>query len=224
MDTLKILLGATMALLVGALAVSLKRMNVEVDHAPQEEVEELKRQMFQIREQRERLEIERERKLLREATEQPSASDVVTRQEVQEKAAEMQARIDLLEREAEEAKEDAMRAEAEAGLLTQRHAEDHDKTARRIRVINEAMQIATIIEWVQDPEFGGFAVLRIERPESVQPGSVLAIRRNGGILGKLRVGEITAEGAVGNPITAFGEVQPKPGDELILEEVVQLAN
>lgn len=224
MDTLKILLGATMALLVGALAVSLKHMNDDVDQVPKKELDALKQQLFEIREERERLEIERELKLLREASQEPASSDVVTRQEVQEKAAEMQARIDLLEREAEDAKEDAMRAEAEAGLLNQRHAEGHDKTARRIRVINEAMLIATITEWVDDPEFGGFAVLRIERPESVQPGSILAIRRNGGILGKLRIGEISSEGAVGNPITAFGEVRPSPGDELILEEVVQLAN
>lgn len=213
-----------MALLVGALVVSVKRMNQDVADAPAEEIALLRQQLFEMEQEMDRLELAKEARMLRDANQQPAASDTVTRQEVAETKAEMEARLAQLEREAEEAKEDAARAEEEAGFLTQRHAEDRDRTARRMRVINEALQIATITEWVEDPNFGGFAVLRLERPESVQPGQVLAIRRNGGILGKLRVGEITAEGAVGNPITAFTEVKPQPGDELILEEVVKLAN
>jgi len=225
MDTLKILLLATMALLVGALAVSIKRMNADVAAAPEGEIAALRQQLFEIEQAMKRLEIEKERKLLREAAEAPSGSDAVTRGEVEESKAELEARLAQLEAEAVEFKEDAERAEQEALLMNERFAEDKDKVARRMRVINEAMLIATIQEWVEDPSgFGNFAVLDIERPENVQSGTVLAIRRNGGILGKLRVGEVTIDGAIGNPTKPFGEIKPQRGDELILDEVVKLAN
>ena len=91
-------------------------------------------------------------------------------------------------------------------------------------MINDALLIARVKEWVEDPQFGGFATLSIERPDNVQSGTVLAIRRNGGILGKLKVTDVGIDGAVANPLVAFGAVKPQPGDELILDSIVQLAN
>ena len=73
------------------------------------------------------------------------------------------------------------------------------------------------------PSCSEYAYESIEEHGALR-GTVLAIRRNGGILGKLRVSEVTMEGALANPVTAFGEVKPQPGDELILDEIVQLAN
>ena len=53
-------------------------------------------------------------------------------------------------------------------------------------------------------------------PEQVQTGAIVAIRRKTGILGQLKVSDVTAEGAIANPLPGFGPVQPQVGDELIL--------
>lgn len=224
MDTLKILLGATMALLIGAVVVSMNRMNHDVAITPQKEMVEMRRQLFEMEQEMQRMQLEKERLALREAVARPSGTDLVTREEIDAKATNIDVRLLQLEAEAEEAREDTDRAEREAGFLVGRYNEDRNKMARRVRLINEAMKMATVKEWVNDPSFGGFAILHVDSPENVQPGTVLAIRRNGGVLGKLRVGEVTLEGAVANPITAFEEVFPEKGDELILDEVVRLAN
>ena len=220
MDTLKIMLGATIALLLVAVGVSYKSMNQEVRNAPEEEIRDLRRQLLEMEQESERLKLERERRGLREAAAEPRPTDAVTRED----AAVFQARLEQLEKENEEIKDEVQRADDEAECLTGRHAASRDKTARRIRVINDALLIARVKEWVEDPQFGGFATLDIERPDNVQSGTVLAIRRNGGILGKLKVSEVGFDGAVANPVAAFGAVKPQPGDELILDEIVQLAN
>ena len=213
-----------MALLVGAVVVSMNRMNHDVATAPKDDLASMRRQLSEMEQEMQRLEIEKQRLTLREAVARPSSTDVVTREEVQETASDIDLRLQQLEAEAMEARADANLAEKEAGFLTERYTEDRNKMARRVRMINDAMKIATVKEWVNDPSFGGFAILHVDSPENVQPGTVLAIRRNGGVLGKLKVGEVTFEGAVANPVTAFEEVFPEKGDELILNEVVQLAN
>lgn len=212
-----------MALLLGAIVVYTSRMNDEVRNSPEEDLVTMRRQLTEMEEEIRRLQIEKERVALREAASRPAPTDLVTRGEAEEKVGDLEERLKQLEREAEEARADAARAEAEAGLLTERHAEDRNKLARRARLIHDAMLIATIQEWVEDPNFGGFATLKVESPDNVQSGTVLAIRRNGGILGKLRVEEVTIEGAVANPMTRFDEVKPEPGDELILNSIVELA-
>lgn len=224
MDTLKILLGATLALLLGALLVFANRMQQDVEGSSPEEVAAMRQQLFEMQQELERVKMEKQRRILRDAVETPSSSDLVTRGEAQEKVDDLQERLAQLEAEAEMAKAEAAVAESEASFLTERYTEDRNKQQRRSRVINDAMQIATIKEWVDDPTYGGFAILSVDRPENVQTGTVLAIRRNGGVLGTLKVGEVTFEGAVANPVTPFTEVKPEPGDQLILNEVVRLAN
>ncbi|MFC7339292.1 hypothetical protein ACFQY0_19015 [Haloferula chungangensis] len=220
MDTLKIMLGATIALLLVAVGVSYKGMNQQVRNAPEEEIHDLRRQLLEMEQESERLKLERERRILREAAAEPKPTDAVTRED----AAVFAERLEQLERETEEAKEQAARAERETDFLLDKRNENKSRDDRRVRVINEALLIATVREWVEDPQFGGFAVLSVEREDNVQAGTVLAIRRNGGILGKLKVTEVSIDGAVANPVTAFGEVKPQPGDELILDSIVQLAN
>jgi hypothetical protein len=220
MDTLKIMLGATIALLLVAVGVSYKGMNQQVRNAPEEEIHDLRRQLLEMEQESERLKLERERRILREAAAEPKPTDAVTRED----AAVFAERLRQLEIETEEAKAQADRAEKETDFLLDKRNENKSKDDRRVRVINEAMRIATVKEWVEDPQFGGFAVLNVESVDNVQSGTVLAIRRNGGILGKLEVTEVGIDGAVANPVTAFGEVKPQPGDELILDSIVQLAN
>jgi len=203
-----------------AVGVSYKGMNQQVRNAPEEEIRDLRRQLLEMEQESERLKLERERRILREAAAEPQPTDVVTRED----AAVFAERLAQLERETEEAKAQADRAQKETDFLLDKRNENKSKDDRRVRVINEAMLIATVREWVEDPQFGGFAVLRVESEDNVQSGTVLAIRRNGGILGKLKVTEVSIDGAVANPVTAFGEVKPQPGDELILDSIVQLAN
>ena len=220
MDTLKIMLGATIALLLVAVGVSYKGMNQQVRNAPEEEMHNMRRQLLEIEQESERLKLERERRILREAASEPQPTDVVTRED----AAVFAERLKLLELETEEAKQQAARAEKETDFLLDKRNENSSKSDRRVRVINEAMLIATVKIWQEDENFGDFAILEVESEDNVQIGTVLAIRRNGGILGKLKVTEVGIDGAVANPVTTFGEVMPQPGDELILESIVQLAN
>lgn len=224
MDTLKILLGATMALLIGALLVFANRMQRGVEETSPQEMAVMRQQLFEMQQELERVKLEKQRQTLRNAVETPASSDLVTRGEAQETVEDLQVRLTQLEAEAEMAKAEAAVAESEASFLTERYTQDRSKQQRRARVINDALLIATIKEWVDDPTYGGFAILNVDRPENVQAGTILAIRRKGGVLGTLKVGEVTFEGAVANPVTPFNEVKPEPGDELILNEVVRLAD
>lgn len=223
-DTLKILLGATMALLIGALLVFANRMQNGVDDTSPQEVAAMRQQLFEMQQELERVNIEKQRRILRDAVETPASSDLVTRGEARETVVDLEERLAQLEEEANDARADAAVAESEASFLTGRYTESRNKQQRRVRVINDAMKIATIKEWVNDPTYGGFAILSVDRQENVQSGTILAIRRNGGVLGTLKVGEVTLDGAIANPVSSFNEVQPEPGDELILNEVVRLAD
>jgi hypothetical protein len=224
-DTLKILLGGTLALVIGALIVFAKQLNRDVADTPPDKLEAMQRQLSEMKREMERLDLEKERRILMAAADspsEPSTPDDDTAEETR-RVAELEARLAQIEAEAETAKEDAKRAEEEAELLTQRHSENRDNTKRRIRLINDAMVIATVQEWIENPKIGGFATLNIESRDNVEPGTVLALRRNGGVLGKFRVGEVTSGQAIGEPITAFDEAKPEPGDELILNQIVEMA-
>ena len=87
----------------------------------------------------------------------------------------------------------------------------------RARAIAAAPVVAKITEWVDDPQIGSFATLDVLVPPSVRSGTVLCVRRNSGILGRLKVGDVSSEGAIANAVSQFGGVKPAAGDELILE-------
>ena len=67
-----------------------------------------------------------------------------------------------------------------------------------------------------NPEVGNFVTIQVVMPEHVQPGAILAIRRNTEILGRVKVSEVTGEGAIASPMPGFGQVAPQQGDELII--------
>ncbi len=222
MDTLKILLGATIALLLGALAVSFKNNSAApVSSAEKSELAEIKRQQAEIQEELDRLQNERERRALAElaaakaAPAAPSAEEKAAAEQAQIEA--MKAEIALLQEEKEKAERDADTADKEAAFVTGKVTESRDKEARRARVIKDALVMARVKEWVEDDKLGGFATIEVVMPENVTPDTVLCIRRNTGILGRLKVGEVTVEGAIATPVTAFTDVRPEPGDELIME-------
>jgi hypothetical protein len=215
MDTLKILLGATVALLLGALAVSYKNINAPAKPAAQSEQKELLRQIEELRLEQDRLQIEKQRMELQQAAAQAPPVPAPVAEPAQ--IAAMQQQIADLEKEKEKALRDAETADREAAFVGGKMLEGRDQEARRARMIRDSLVIARIQEWVEDPQFGGFATIEIIMPDNVQPGSVLCVRRNTGILGRLRVGEMSIEGAIANPVGTFPEARPQAGDELILE-------
>ena len=115
-----------------------------------------------------------------------------------------------------QAAQDAKLAIEEEGLLGQRDLENADSELKRARMIGQALLIGRISEIVEDAQFGGFMTFDILMPEQVQIGTILAIRRKTGILGQLKVSDVTAEGGIANPLPGFGPVQAQIGDELIL--------
>jgi len=83
-------------------------------------------------------------------------------------------------------------------------------------MISQSLLIGRVKEYVEDPALGGFVTFEVLMPEQVQSGAVVAIRRKTGILGQLKVSDVSAEGAIANPLPGFGPVKPIMGDELIL--------
>ncbi|MFN7343389.1 MAG: hypothetical protein ACK5TA_08640, partial [bacterium] len=85
----------------------------------------------------------------------------------------------------------------EAGFIGQRDLEKSDNELRRARLIRDALLIGRITEYLDDPQVGGVAVIEVVMPELVKAGDILAIRRNTGILGKIKITDVSAEGAFG---------------------------
>jgi len=219
MDTLKILLGATVALLLGALAVSYKNLGTPPKAAAKSEQAEILRQIEELRLEQDRIQMEKQRMLLQQAaapTPNPADNAAAIAAAAAEREA-MQRQIDELQKEKEKAERDAEVADREAAFVGGKMLEGRDQEARRARMIRDSLVIGRIKEWVEDPQFGGFATVEVIMPDNVQPGTVLCIRRNTGILGRLRVGELSIEGAIANPLGTFPEARPQAGDELILE-------
>jgi hypothetical protein len=212
MDTIKILLSLTVALLLGALAMSWKGFQQEQKETPPSELAEVQRQIDQIRVERERLKLERERLMLGDVAGRstpapgpslapapaPVPAPVVPPMEVIPEAA----------------------AEAPPAALPPPPADEPvpelpgmDERAKKIAA---APAVAKITEWVEDPELGSFATIEV-KDASLKAGTVICVRRNSGILGRLKVAEVGADGGIANAQGQFPGVKPQAGDELILE-------
>ena len=127
-----------------------------------------------------------------------------------------EAEIAELAEEKEDAEKEAETFRDEAGLIGQRELEKCDNELRRARMIRDALLIGKVSEYIISAELGGFVTIEIVMPDHVQAGSILAIRRNTGILGRVTVTEVTAQGAIASPMPGFGPVEPQAGDELII--------
>ena len=218
MDTMKLLLGATVALLLGALAVSWQGMNKGIKDASPDEIARLKKQVAELRAEQDKLQLEKQLQQLK-ATPAPAATVSSNATEIEALKAQMEANkaaLAQIEADKNKAKRDAKVEQDEEGLLGQRDKEEGDAELRRARMIGEALLIGRIKEYVEDAQYGGFITFEIAMPEQVQVGTVLAIRRKTGILGQLKVSDVSADGGIANPLPGFGPVEPKVGDELIL--------
>ena len=226
MDTIKILLGATVALLFAAVVLSWSNMKHGVAGASPDELTRVRQQLAELDKESQHLATERELQNLRASNQAATEATTAAKPARSDKMAELEARLaeteaKLAETETDKGKaqRDAKVAEKEAGLIAQHEIESHDKQLRRARQIKDALLIAKVKQYVENQEVGSFAVIEIERPENVQPGSVLGVRRNTGILGQVKVGEVTGSEAVANPVISSFQGAPvdlKAGDELII--------
>jgi hypothetical protein len=216
MDTIKLLLGATVALLIGALAVSWQGMGTGVKNASADEIARLEKQIKELHAEQESLKVQRDLQTIKNS---PSASAAKSSSEVDSLKLQVeQNRRDLEEIERQKAAEalDKKAADEEEVELAKRNLESKDSELRRARLITQSLLVARVKEYVPDPQYGGFITLDILMSEQVQSGTILAIRRKTGILGQFKVTEISSDGAIASPLPGFGAATPQPGDELIL--------
>ncbi len=218
MDTMKLLLGATIALLFAALVMSWNHTRDQVANAPPDELTRLSRQIEELRLEQERLELERQVRQMRDIPATIHSSQPAANPEFEAMKAELAAKeaaLQAIEDERARAVRDAEVYKEEAGLAGQREIERSDNEMRRARLIRDALLVARVKEFAAD-EFGGFCTIELLMPEIVQSGMTLAIRRQTGILGHLRISSIEGMEAVASPMPGFGDAQPQPGDELII--------
>jgi hypothetical protein len=221
MDTMKLLLGATVALLLGALAVSWQGMNTGVKNATPDEIARLKSQVAELRKEQDKLALEKQLQQLKANTPTlaPTPTPASNAAEIEAMKQQLEANqraLAQLEEEKAAAARDAKVVQDEEGLLGQRDLESADAELKSARMIAQALLIGRVSEYVEDAQYGGFITFDILMPEQVQVGTILAIRRKTGILCQLKVSDVTAEGGIANPLPGFGPVDPKVGDELIL--------
>lgn len=94
--------------------------------------------------------------------------------------------------------------------------QDERRLQRRAKNIANALIMATVEQY---HEADGFATIRVINYENVQQDVILAIRRNTGIVGQLRVSTVEGEKAIADVSShtfLAGEVDIQPGDELII--------
>lgn len=212
MDTMKLLLGATIALLLGALAVSWQGMNTNVKTSPPDELARVQAQIKELRAEQDKIQMQKNLQILRSEpiamTPSSTELEAMKLQVAQNKLA-----LEQLELQKQNEARDAKVADAEELEFDKRKLESKDGELRRARLISDALLMGRVKEYIAE---GGFVTFEIIMPEHVQAGTVLAIRRKTGILGQLKVSDTTAEGAIANLLPGFGEIKPIAGDELIL--------
>ncbi len=215
-DTMKLLLGATIALVLGALAVSWQGLRRGVENASPDEIARLKKQVTELRQEQDKLELERQLQQLKLNSPATPEAQAVQLEAMKAEVELNKARLAQIETEKAEAKKaarDARLTQDEEGLLSQRDLEKGDSELRRARLIGEALLIGRVREYVTE---SGFITFDILMPEQVQNGTVLALRRKTGILGQFTVTDVTPEGGIADLLPGVGRFEPKPGDELIL--------
>jgi hypothetical protein len=216
MDTMKLLLGATVALLLGALAVSWQGMKTGVQNAPADEIARLKKQVEDLQREQDKLQLERE--LQRVKSVSPTALPVQNATEIEEMKRKLEEQQRALSQiEADKTKTDKELEMMEEGEMEQRNLEKGDAELRRARLISEALLIAKVsnVDTLKD---GGFITFDIVAPSDqvqVQVGATLAIRRKTGLLCQFKVSSIELQSGVADLIPGFGNPQPAVGDELI---------
>lgn len=208
---MKLLLGATIALLLGALAVSWQGMKNGVNDTPKDEIARLEKQVKELRAEHDKIQMEKQIQQLRNTTTQEPPAPNAEVEAMKAQLAQAQQELE----DAARAERDKKVAQDEEGLDAQRNLESKDTELRRARMIAQSLVIGKVKN-VDYAESGGFITFEVIMPGQVQNGSILAIRRKTGILGNLMVSAVEGGEAIANPMPGFGPVKPAIGDELIL--------
>ena len=212
MNMMSVLLGATGLLLVAALILSMGSMNSSSDA---EEFAKLRAEIDEMK--RAERDLASRRLIPIPTPTPPTPAPVVTSDPVRE--AELAAENAELLAQLEEKNIQERILKKEADLLTNRDREKTNSSARRARTIDNALLIATVIEYAKTEE-GEFVVVNIQRHDNSQVGTELAIRRNSGIVGHVKISHLYENSqASADPIvgTFLGApIDIRPGDELIV--------
>lgn len=223
MDTIKLLLAATTALLMGALLWTWNSQQKLAQNAPASEMARIQKQLDDIKREEEILRSEKQLRDLGVVANAPmvSRANATTdaQSELEEKAAklrEIEEKNAALQRELELKEKEANVAKKEAGLIAQNDLEKSDKELRRARQIREALLMAKVMEYRNDPSTGSFVTIQLVMPEHVTVDTILAIRRKDGIPGNIKVREIVGTEAIADVLPGIGPFTPESGDELIV--------
>lgn len=206
---MKVLLGATVALLLGALAISWQNMRNGVSNASEDEIARLKKQIAEL----DHIAMQRKlQEIQAAAPAAPAAPQGAEIEAMREKIAAQEAALNAIEQERKGQRDEDLERDEE-GLIAQHQLESKDGELKRAKRIVEALLVARVKEYVKDSQFITFEVLMPEA--GIQPGAILAVRRKTGILGTFKVASVEPEGGIANLLPGFGEFEPKPGDDLI---------
>lgn len=214
MNTMSILLGATFALLLAAVVLSFQNMNHGIKNAPPEELARLQIQVEKLTIEQERWKLERDMQAF--SSEKGMGTMGTDVDKIKAELAAKEAEIEALAEDKLNAEKKASTFQDEAALIGQRELEKGDNELRRARLISDALLIGRVTEYIDDTQVGGVAAIQVLMPELIKVGDIMAIRRNTGILGKLKITSVSADGAIGSPMPGFGPVVPETGDELII--------
>ncbi len=210
-----ILLGATFALLLAAVVLSFQGMKEGEKNAPQDEIARLQTQLDQLRLQQDNLALEKQLQQLR-SNPMPETGGPSEMEKMKAELAAKEAEMARLAEEKANAEKKADTYRDEAGFMHGRELEKKDDELRRGRLIRDALLIGKVSNYIANAEVGNFLTIDVVMPQQVEPGVILAIRRNTGILGTVKISDVTAEGAIASPMPGFGLVEPIVGDELII--------
>lgn len=221
MDTIKLLLATTTALLLGALVWNWQTQRDQAKDAPAAELARIKRQLEDIKREEAIL---RSEKQLRDMGVAATATGFTSpasnaQKELEEKAAklrEIEERNAALQMELEMKEKEVSVAKQEGDLIAQTDLEKNDRELRRARQITQALLMARIMEYHSDPETGDFVTIQLVMPEHVTVDTILSIRRKDGIAGSIKVREIIGGEAVADVLPGAGPFTPQAGDELIV--------
>lgn len=200
MDTMKIMLGTTIGLLLALVVLQFTQLGDQEKH----DIQEL------------RAELARQRDAQRQApapTPEPAPATQNVSNTPDPHLEELRAELERVRQQ----QEAAAIEQAREIMETPDPAEEAEAEKRR-GFINRAILIATVEAYVPDQ---GFLMLNVKNQGNVRPDAQLAIRRNGGIAGRVRIvstDEFEAT-AIAEPIAGSffeGDIVINDGDELIV--------
>ena len=221
MDTMKLLLGTIIALLLAALVMSWNGMQQGVKNTPSDEAQRLSRQIEAIKAEQDRLALER--RLLEQNTNlavvlplDPNPAAEAPQPQVAEPPPTLPQPAPEIASAAPDATASATGVPLLGGILSGSKVEEQKALMREADLIRQALLVGKITESVEDPQLGGFVTLQVLMPEQVRQNTILAIRRKTGILGQIKVTSVEGGEAIASPLPGFGPIRPEAGDELIL--------